>query len=145
MWGRYPETVLRFPGHALELDLRVPLPPGTPARLAELGLGGRFGVVTACNPLGIDHDAAANRRLTAVLAGRMRERYPGAVPATGGSPDGRHTEPGWAVEAPREELRRLARSFLQNALFWFDGSGFLIVPVLRPGPELRLPAPPSSG
>jgi hypothetical protein len=140
-WGPYSDTVLHFPEAALDLDLRVALPPAAPRQLAKLGLHGPFAVITACNPLGIELDAAANQRLAAVLTSLVRERYPGAVAVQGGSPDGRHQEPGWAIAAPLDQLRRLARAFLQNALFWFDETRFVIVPVLAPGQTLPLPAP----
>ena len=139
-WGHYPETILRFPELGLVLDLRIPLPAAIPEQFAELGLSGPFGVVTACNPRGITLDATANRKLTMELAGVVHERYPGSRLAHGGSPDGRHKEPGWAIAAPLAELKRLAAEFRQNALFWFDGVRFLIVPVLREGPPLPLPA-----
>ena len=139
-WGRYAETTLRFPDSGLTLDLRVPLPSGTPARVAELGLQLPFAVITACNPLGVELDAAANRRLSAVLGNLVRERYPAAVRANGGSPDGRHEEEGWAIAVPLPVAERLAAEFLQNALFWYDGARCFILPVLGTGPVLPLPA-----
>ncbi|HEV8612309.1 MAG TPA: DUF3293 domain-containing protein, partial [Gemmatimonadales bacterium] len=84
---------------------------------------------------------AANRRLTSVLATLVREHYPSAPEAHGGSPDRRHEEPGWAIAVPLPEAQRLAAQFLQNAVFWFDGERFLIVPVLAGEPTLSLPAP----
>ncbi|HEY9384285.1 MAG TPA: DUF3293 domain-containing protein [Gemmatimonadales bacterium] len=140
VWERYADTVLQFPDGGLSLDLRLPLPRSTPQRLAELGLPGSFAVVTACNPLGTLLDAAANQRLTAVFDQVVRERFPAARRATGSSPDGSHQEVGWAIPGPLAALQLLAQEFLQNALFWFDGAGFSIVPVLAPGPPLALPA-----
>ena len=142
-WGPYPETVLHFPEIGLRLDLRLPLSPAILQQLAELGLGGSFAVVTACNPLGSDLDEVGNRRLATVLARLVRDRYPGAHPALGGSPDGSHEESGWALPVPLEDARQLAAQFLQNALFWFEGGRVLIVPVLGPGPDL--PLPPAAG
>lgn len=139
-WGRYAETVLHFTEGGLVVDLRLPLPRGTAQRFADLGLRGPFAVVTACNPLGDELDALANRRLAIVLAALVQSRYPGARQAHGRSPDGRHEEPGWAIAAPLEDARRLAADFLQRALFWFDGARFLIVPVLAGGSQETLPA-----
>lgn len=139
-WGAYPETVITFPETGLVVDLRRPVNPILRQRLGELGLSGRFGVVTACNPLGSEIGAAANRRLTALLGCRVAG-YAGARPAVGGSPDASHREPGWAIPAPFDEVRRLAADFLQNALFWFDGERFSIVPVHAAGDPLPLPAP----
>jgi len=138
-WGQYADTVLHFPAAGLSVDLRLPLPSAMARRFAELGLGASFGVITACNPLGDLLEPAANRRLTSVFDSVVRERYPGAPRADGGSPDGKHSEAGRAIAAPLPQLRRLAAEFLQNALFWFDGERFVIVPVLAPGPHLPLP------
>jgi hypothetical protein len=138
-WGDYPETVLHLPELGLLLDLRLPLPAAVPKRFAKLRLS-PFGVLTACNPRGVKLDEAANRRLTAELASVVRERYPGSPLAHGRSPDGRHEEAGWAIAAPLGELKQLAADFRQNALFWFDGTRFFIVPVLLQGPPLPLPA-----
>ncbi len=139
-WGDYPDTLLTFAG-GLAIDLRRPLSPPLRQRLGELGLGRPFGVVTACNPLGSRLDDAANRRLTSLLGQRILAGYGEARPAQGGSPDGSHREPGWAVPAPLEEVKRLAADFLQNAVFWYDGERFSIVPVLGPGEPLPLPLP----
>ena len=143
-WGQYPDTLLHFPDASLSVDLRLPLPAALPRRFAELGLPAGFGVVTACNPLGTALEAPANLRLSTLFDRVVRDRDPGAVRALGGSPDGAHEEPGWAIPAPLPELARLAAEFLQNALFWFDGERFAIVPVLAPGPHLPLPAAPAA-
>jgi hypothetical protein len=138
-WGAYPETVITFPDTGLVVDLRRPVNPILRQRLGELGLRGPFGIVTACNPLGTEVDAAANRRLTTLLAFRAAG-YAGSRSAVGGSPDASHQEPGWAIPAPLDEVRRLAADFMQNALFWFDGERFSIVPVHGIGEVLPLPA-----
>ncbi len=139
-WGTYPDTVLRFPEGRLRIDLRRPLSPHDLRALAELGLSGPFGVVTACDPFGRSLEDSANNRLTAVLTAQVLERYPGARLAHGISPDETHQERGWAIPAPLEEVRALAARFFQNAIFWFDAGCFGIVPVLAPFPPLPLPA-----
>lgn len=136
-WGPYPETVLHFPD--LRVDLRRPVPPDLVQSLRRLGLAAPFAVVTASNPLGIPLDKSVNRWLAAVLNSVVRLRYPAALPADGGAPDGAHVEPGWAISAPLLDVRRLAAGFLQNALFWFDGESFSIEPVLAPGQAVALP------
>jgi len=55
------------------------------------------------------------------------------------SADGRHVGPGWAIPIPFEEAEMLAARFFQNALFWYDGDRFFIVPVLASGSPLPLP------
>src|SRR5262245_64913294 len=137
-WGAYPETVITFPDSGLVVDLRRPVNPILRQRMAEIGLSGPFGIVTACNPLGAQIDAAANRRLTLLLEHRVAG-YAGSRPAVGGSPDASHREPGWAIPAPLDEVRRLAADFMQNAVFWFDGEKFSIVPVHASGDPLALP------
>ncbi len=140
-WGAYPETVLTFPELDLLVDLRNPLSPALRERLRNAGLGGPFGVVTACNPLGTPLDPSANRRLTVLLATRIASSHPAARRADGGSPDGTHQEAGWAIPGSLEQVRQLAATFLQNAVFWFDGTQFTIVPVHAPGEVLPLPLP----
>lgn len=142
-WRAYPETVITFPDSGLVVDLRCPVNPILRQRLGEIGLGGQFGIVTACNPLGTPADPEANQRLTTLLGSRVAG-YEGSRLAVGGSPDASHQEPGWAIPAPLEVVRRLAADFLQNALFWFDGERFSIVPVHAPGEVLPLPASPSA-
>lgn len=137
-WGAYPETVLTFPEAGIIVDLRRPVGDVLRHRLAS-HLAGPFGVVTACNPLGSGLDPDANERLSTLLAHRIALRYPSARPAQGGSPDGSHREPGWAVPAPLDEVKRLAGDFLQNAVFWYDGERFSIVPVHGSGAVLPLP------
>jgi uncharacterized protein DUF3293 len=138
-WGPYANTVLHFPEADLTLDLRLPVPPHTSEAFGRLGLPGPFAVVTACNPLGRILDPAANRRLSAVLAGVVREQHPGAVRADGGAPEGGHLEPGWALGTSLGQAKRLAARFFQNAVFWFEGGRFSIVPVLAEGPIVALP------
>ncbi|HEU5220352.1 MAG TPA: DUF3293 domain-containing protein [Gemmatimonadales bacterium] len=141
LWGTYPETILRFPDAGLRIDLRRPVPPEAIRALAGLGLTGPFAVVTACEPLGQRLEDAANSRLTTVLTSLVLERYPSARLAHGISPDGSHTERGWAIPAPVDEVRTLAARFLQDAIFWFDGKVFSILPVLAPHQPLQLPVP----
>jgi hypothetical protein len=138
-WASYARTILDFPGSDLSLDLRQPIGSSERSRLAALGLPGPFAVVTACNPLGRILDPTANQGLTRLLSARIRELFPGARPATGRAPDRSHAEEGWALPISRAEAERLAAEFLQNALYWYDGAGFTIVPVLAPGAPLPLP------
>lgn len=139
-WGRYPDTLLRFPEAGLRIDLRRPVSPADQRALANIGLPGPFAVVTSCNPLGRSLEESSNNRLTAVLTALVLERYPGARLAHGASPDGAHLERGWAIPASLDEVRGLAARFFQNGVFWFDAGCFYIVPVLAPLPKLALPA-----
>lgn len=144
-WGAYPDTILTFPDAGIVVDLRRELTPAIRRRLIDAGLPRAFAVVTSCNPLGRLLDESSNRRLATVLAIQIAAKHPAARPVLGGSPDGSHREPGWALMISLDEAKGLARSFLQNAVFWYDGSCFAIVPVHAPGPALALPAPAEGG
>ena len=132
----YPNTVLRF-APDFEIDLRHTLTEPQRRQLRALGLGHRFGIVTSFNPGGRPLPAALNRRRLARLERRLRGlRY---WAADGLSIDRRHCERGFAVGAPRWDVLALARAFDQLAIFWFDGSRFLLVWCDRPGRGLPLP------
>jgi len=138
-WAFYPDTILEFPEEGLRVDLRSALSMSVVAQLQGLGLGGRFAVVTPCDPRGIR--AVDDRNPTRVLAlhASLKQRGCRFVPADGVSPDREHEESGFAVDLPLEEAVKLARSLEQSALFWFDGEAFWVVPVLVAGEALRLP------
>lgn len=140
-WDAYRETVVRFPGAGLSVDLRRPLGEAERSGFGRLGLPGSFSIVTACNPLGRILEPEANRRLAAQLDAVVAWGWPGARRADGGSPDGRHVEPGWALPGSLDPGRAIAGRFLQRALFWYDGDRFFIVPVHPAGPAVALPPP----
>jgi hypothetical protein len=144
-WASYGDTILRFPGAGLDLDLRHPVGEAERKELRRLGLSGTFSVVTACNPLGRMFEPSANRRVSAQLDAVVLRQWPGARRADGYSSDGAHCEPGWALPGPVEPARELAARFFQRALFWYDSVRFHIVPVLAPGPILSLPSQRDSG
>jgi hypothetical protein len=144
-WASYGNTIIRFPDAGLSLDLRRPVGEAERKELRRLGLSGTFSVVTACNPLGQLLEPVSNRRLAAQLAAVVGRHWPGAHRADGMSPDGSHSEAGWAVPGPLEPARELAARFFQRALFWYDGHLFHIVPVLARGPILSLPSRRESG
>lgn len=144
-WASYGNTIIRFADAGLSLDLRRPIGEAERKELRRLGLSGTFSVVTACNPLGQILEPASNRRLAAQLAAVVERQWPGTHRADGVSPDGTHSEAGWAVPGPLEPARELAARFFQCALFWYDGAHFHLVPVLAGGPVLSLPSRRESG
>ena len=144
-WASYGDTIIQFTDAGLRLDLRRSVGEAERKELRRLGLSGPFSVVTACNPLGQLLEPASNRRLAAQLAAVVATHWPGARRADGVSPDGSHSEAGWAVPGPLEPARALAARFFQRALFWYDDDHFHIVPVLARGPMLTLPSRPESG
>ena len=60
-WDRFAETVLVFGGdEPVEVHVHAGLGPSVRARLASLGLGECFAVITPCNPLGVTVEDRAN-------------------------------------------------------------------------------------
>lgn len=88
----------------------------------EFPLAGRprsFGIVTAYDPEGRRQSEEANKRADADLRYALDEAGLEPVRAVGGSKDGSHREPGWAVTADSpESLRPFSRRFRQLAFFW---------------------------
>jgi hypothetical protein len=138
-WGPYPDTVLHFPDVGLAVDLRRSITPEIRAALSRLGFEGPFAIVTASNPGGRPLQPAENQRLARVLDRVVSQRFPTARRAHGAATSGLHLEPGWAIPAPLKTARDLAAQFSQDALFWYNGGQFLIVPVGAAGPVLPLP------
>ncbi|HEU4632316.1 MAG TPA: DUF3293 domain-containing protein [Gemmatimonadaceae bacterium] len=146
-WSRYPETILEFyrrPADgepAVRVDLRRPVPPGARERLAELGLDGPFGVVTAAAPLGEPQADAFDRAREADLELTARaEAHAFTLRVDGVSPDGAHRERSLAVKLPRARVVGLARDFGQSAVFWYDGRDFWLVGALVEADPQRLPS-----
>ena len=100
--------------------------------------GAPFGVLTACNPLGRLISSEDNQARDQALAAHLHRAGWASVRATGRSPGGQHREPGFAVPASQAELLRIAETFEQTAIFWFDGRVFWLVPVR--GNPVPLPA-----
>lgn len=81
-------------------------------------LPARFGVVTACNPIGKQSSLAENRRRDAALRRRLKALEITHFRVTGGNREGSHQEPGWGVKGSRAMVRALAAQFRQDAYFW---------------------------
>lgn len=88
----------------------------------------RFGVVTACNPMGKKAPAAANRRRDAALLRRLKALGLPRFRVTGGNRDGSHREPGWGIKASREAVRALAAEFEQDAYYWVSSGRIYLGP-----------------
>ena len=145
-WDRYPETILEFfhepddAAPAVRVDLRAPLEREARERLAELGLDGPFGVVTAAAPRGAaqldDFDRARQAELDEVaraVGGPATRRVDGV------SPDGEHRERSVAVRLPKSEVVELGRRWQQSAVFWYDGADFWLLGALVEAAAERLP------
>jgi hypothetical protein len=152
-WDAYPDTVLRFvPEPSFSVDLRLPVGEGDRHAMALLGLDAPFGIFTAENPEGENAEDAGDPREEAQrerendhrISALERELSSRGIPfvrVDGTSPDGEYRERCVAALMPRDEAIAFAARYRQLALFWFDGTGFWLLPAyLEDAAELRLPA-----
>ena len=146
-WPDYPNTILelfRQPDDAepaLRVDLRRPVGDEVRRRLAELGLDGPFGVVTAAAPRGRPQDDDFDRARQAELDEVARvEAGVDTRRVDGVSPDGAHRERSVAVRLPKAEVVALGRRYQQSAVFWFDGGAFWLLGAEAAAEPQRLPA-----
>ena len=138
-WGSYPETVCYFQGdEQVMVDLRVPVSTATRDAFGALGLAGRFGILTAYNPNGVDLSDEENLRRAGELEAELVSLGFDFVRVDCCSPDRSHCESSVAVIAPEEQLLDIARRWKQLAIFWFDGASFSIVGAIVSG-SLKLP------
>lgn len=139
-WPMYPETILTFDvGARLTCDLRKRPTAALLRELCRSGLSTRFAVVTACNPRGERAGASENQRRTYELRALIGLQGLSAIPADGGSSDGRHVELGYAANLSKEDARRISTFFEQTAFFWFDGRRFWIEPATMEHSRVALP------
>lgn len=81
----------------------------------------RFGIVTACNPLGVQQDLRLNEEADRQLDERLNALELQHFRVTGGSHDGAHQEPGFGIVTDaRERVRLVSREFQQEAFFWVE-------------------------
>jgi hypothetical protein len=137
-WGCYPETILLFPELQLRIDLRDPLGAET-ATLLRGALGDTFAVVTADYPNGMELTDSENEVRFDQLREYLNERDLQYIRADGVSTDDAHCERGVAVIAEQGLACEIATHFNQLGIFWFDGNGFWLVPVIRQSEAVRLP------
>ena len=150
-WDRYPETILEFfrepddAEPAVRVDLRAPVSREARARLAELGLDGTFGVVTAAAPRGEpqldDFDRARQAELDEVA---RAAGGPATLRVDGVSPDGAHRERSVAVRLPKAGVVALGRQWQQSAVFWYDEAAFWLLGALVDAAPERLPRDPDA-
>ncbi len=133
----YRQTVLDF-DDGPAIDLRAPLGPQERTSLARAAGGGPLAVITAANPgrmLGVEENALRHRALLEALERKGVDW----VRVLGCSPDGEHCEESVCASLSLAEAVDLARSFGQEAIFWYDGSSFWLVGVGAATGRVRLP------
>jgi hypothetical protein len=138
-WTFYPQTLLRFAGQGLTIDLRNTICPETLKGLSGLGLGLTFVVITAHNPRGRTLDAATNQTLDAELGTALNALGAAHQRCDGMDPEQRHVERGYAAAIDNKQATLLAKQFGQSAFFTFDGERFWLMPALVRTNPLQLP------
>lgn len=79
-----------------------------------------FAIVTACNPYGVTADETTNALQTQALRTKLSSGGITFFPVTGGSPDMKHSEPGFGCLLARNLAQQLGAEFGQDAIFYVD-------------------------
>lgn len=79
-----------------------------------------FAVITAWNPMdrrwSQNMNVAADHRLHRLLQRKLMKPFR----ATGQSPDGAHSEPGWAMECQLSQALAIGRRYRQRGIWWIE-------------------------
>jgi hypothetical protein len=86
-----------------------------------------FGIVTACNPMGVTVEASVNEGLDRDLGLSLLGQGVPHFRVTGGSRDMSHAEPGYGCVVHRERIVELGRQWNQEAVFWVEGDQLFLV------------------
>ena len=87
----------------------------------------RFGIVTACNPMGVTVEASVNEGLDRDLVMSLLGQGIPHFRVTGGSRDMSHTEPGYGCAVDLERIVELGRQWNQEAVFWVQEDQLFLV------------------
>ncbi len=87
-----------------------------------------FGIVTACNPMGVTVEASVNEGLDRDLGLSLVDQGIQHFRVTGGSKDMSHAELGYGCAVDRERIVELGRQWNQEAVFWVQGDQLFLVP-----------------
>ncbi len=128
-WRSYKLAVIDFGNGLVPVAERVSITGEAFQILEQHKLLPRFGVITACNPLGQAVDASTNDALSSQLRERLQQLCVRVVPCSAGAADGSHREASFAVAMPLGRLTDLAVKFRQSAIFWFEEDRFWLMPV----------------
>jgi hypothetical protein len=91
------------------------------------GWGADFAIITAYDPEGKVATAADNAAADLALEAELRADGLNPHRVTGGSVDGTHAEPGWAVELGLAEAIEHGRRYRQLAVFHVRGGRLALV------------------
>ena len=127
-WQNYALAIIDFGNELVPVAERVSSTGEAFQILEQHSLLPRFGVITACNPLGQTVDARINEALSSQLRERLQQLCVRVVPCSAGAADGSHREASFAVVLPLRSLTDLAIEFRQSAVFWFEEDRFWLVP-----------------
>ena len=86
-----------------------------------------FAIITACDPDGLATSPEINRTADRVLEAELRSGGHRPHRVTGGSADGAHLEPGWAVPLGLSEAVALGRRYRQVAVFYVRSGQLALV------------------
>jgi hypothetical protein len=127
-WRNYALAIIDFGNELVPVAERVSSTGKAFQILDQHNLLPRFGVITACNPLGQTVDARINEALSSQLRERLQQLCVRVVPCSAGAVDGSHREASFAVVMPLRSLTDLALEFRQSAVFWFEEDRFWLMP-----------------
>lgn len=86
-----------------------------------------FGIVTACNPMGVTVEASVNEGLDRDLGLFLLGQGIPHFRITGGSRDMSHAEPGYGCAVDPERIVELGRQWNQEAVFWVQEDQLFLV------------------
>ncbi len=94
---------------------------------APLPLPPAFAIVTAFNPMDEVLPLEANTIADGQLKASLLTKRLSPFLAIGQSPDGSHSEPGWAFQASLESALEIARAFHQRAFWWIENDQLYLI------------------
>lgn len=127
-WRSYKLAVIDVGNGMVPVAERVAITGEAFQILEQHNLMPRFGVITACNPLGQAVDASTNEALSSQLRERLQQLRVRVVPCSAGAVNCSHREASFAVVMPLRSLTDLALEFRQSAIFWFEEDRFWLMP-----------------